>query len=132
MIFVTTITHSRMVRTDLAIEEVALDLRSRAWQVLRDMPLSVIFSAVLSGWQLAFTISVDDVVLTSFTTGPRSTILQLLIWFKVKLGVPRDIDALATITVVVIGVGLALAGYVMIRAERQRDRDMQMAYRGSQ
>ena len=132
MVFVTTIVHSRMVQTDLAIEEAALDLGSRPWQVLRDVTLPVIFPAVLSGWLLAFTISLDDVVITSFTTGPGNTTLPLLIWSKLKLGVTPDINALATITVVVVGVGVALAGYVMNRAERRRHRDMQMAYRGNQ
>ena len=132
MVFVTTIIHSRMVQADLAIEEAALDLGSRPWQVLRDITLPVIFPAILSGWLLAFTISLDDVVITSFTTGPGNTTLPLLIWSKVKLGVTPDINALATITVVVVGIGVALAGFVLNRAERRRDRDMQMAYRGNQ
>ena len=132
MVFVTTIIHSRMVQTDLAIEEAALDLGSRPWQVLRDITLPVIFPAILSGWLLAFTISLDDVVITSFTTGPGNTTLPLLIWSKVKLGVTPDINALATITVVVVGIGVALAGFVLNRAERRRDRDLQMAYRGNQ
>lgn len=132
MVFVTTIIHSRMVQTDLAIEEAALDLGSRPWQVLRDVTLPVISPAILSGWLLAFTISLDDVVITSFTTGPGNTTLPLLIWSKVKLGVTPDINALATITVVVVGIGVALAGFAMNRAERRRDRDMQMAYRSNQ
>ena len=132
MVFVTTIIHSRMVQTDLAIEEAALDLGSRPWQVLRDVTLPVISPAILSGWLLAFTISLDDVVITSFTTGPGNTTLPLLIWSKVKLGVTPDINALATITVVVVGISVAFAGYVMNRAERRRNRDMQMAYRGNQ
>ncbi len=131
MVFVTTIIHSRMVQADLAIEEAALDLGSRPWQVMRDITLPVIFPAILSGWLLAFTISLDDVVITSFTTGPGNTTLPLLIWSKVKLGVTPDINALATITVVVVGVGVALAGWVLNRAERRRDRDMQLAYRGN-
>ena len=132
MVFVTTIIHSRMVQTDLAIEEAALDLGSRPWQVLRDVTLPVISPAILSGWLLAFTISLDDVVITSFTTGPGNTTLPLLIWSKVKLGVTPDINALATITVVVVGISVAFAGYVTNRAERRRNRDMQMAYRGNQ
>lgn len=131
MVFVTTIIHSRMVQADLAIEEAALDLGSRPWQVMRDITLPVIFPAILSGWLLAFTISLDDVVITSFTTGPGNTTLPLLIWSKVKLGVTPDINALATITVVVVGVGVALAGWILNRAEKRRELDMQMAYRGN-
>jgi putrescine transport system permease protein len=132
MVFVTTIIHSRMVQTDQAIEEAALDLGSRPWQVLRDITLPVIFPAIMSGWLLAFTISLDDVVITSFTTGPGNTTLPLLIWSKVKLGVTPDINALATITVVVVGIGVAIAGFILNRAERRRDRDTQMAYRSNQ
>jgi putrescine transport system permease protein len=132
MVFVTTIIHSRMVQSDQAIEEAALDLGSRPWQVLRDITLPVIFPAIMSGWLLAFTISLDDVVITSFTTGPGNTTLPLLIWSKVKLGVTPDINALATITVVVVGIGVAIAGFILNRAERRRDRDIQTAYRSNQ
>jgi putrescine transport system permease protein len=129
MVFVTTIIHSRMVQADQAVEEAALDLGSRPWQVMRDITLPVVSPAILSGWLLAFTISLDDVVITSFTTGPGNTTLPLLIWSKVKLGVAPDVNALATITVLVVGVGVALAGWVMNSTEKRRDRDMQMAYR---
>jgi putrescine transport system permease protein len=131
MVFVTTIVHSRLIRADEAIEEAAMDLGSRPWQVMLDVTLPVIRPAILSGWLLAFTISLDDVVITSFTTGPGNTTLPLLIWSKVKLGVTPDINALATITVVVVGIGVALAGYVMNRAEKRRLADMQLAYRAN-
>lgn len=131
MVFVTTIIHSRMVQSDLAIEEAALDLGARPWQVMRDITLPVISPAILSGWLLAFTISLDDVVITSFTTGPGNTTLLLLIWSKVKLGVTPDINALATTTVTVVGIGVGLAGWLMNRAERRRQRDKQLAYRAN-
>lgn len=131
MVFVTTIVHSRLVQSDRAIEEAAMDLGSRPWQVLRDITLPVISPALLSGWLLAFTISLDDVVITSFTTGPGNTTLPLVIWSKVKLGVTPDVNALATVTVVVVGVGVALAGWVMHRAEVRRQRDMRLAYRSN-
>ncbi len=83
--------------------------------------------AIVSGWLLAFTISLDDVVITNFTTGPGATTLPLLVWSKVKLGVTPDINALATLIVVVVGTGVALAGVLMHRAEKQRERDIQMA-----
>jgi putrescine transport system permease protein len=108
-----------------------MDLGSRPWQVMLDVTLPVIRPAILSGWLLAFTISLDDVVITSFTTGPGNTTLPLLIWSKVKLGVTPDINALATLTVVVVGIGVALAGYVMNRAEKRRLADMQLAYRAN-
>lgn len=106
-----------------------MDLGSRPWQVLRDVTLPVAAPAILSGWLLAFTISLDDVVITSFTTGPGATTLPLLIWSKVKLGVTPDINALATLIVVAVGIGVALAGWILRRAERRRAKDAQMAFR---
>jgi putrescine transport system permease protein len=132
MTFVATIVHSRMVQADQAIEEAAMDLGSRPWQVMKDITLPIISPAILSGWLLAFTISLDDVVITNFTTGPGNTTLPLLIWSKVKLGVTPDINALATITVVIVGIGVALAGWLLNRAEKRRERDMRLAYRANE
>ncbi|MCZ8079878.1 MAG: ABC transporter permease subunit [Rhodobacteraceae bacterium] len=129
MVFVTTVVQARMIQSDRAIEEAAMDLGSRPWQVMWDITLPTIFPAILSGWLLAFTISLDDVVITSFTTGPGNTTLPLLIWSKVKLGVTPDINALATLTVLVVGTGVVIAGVILNRAERQRIRDERMAYR---
>jgi len=131
MVFVTTIIHSRLTEADIAVEEAAMDLGSRPWQVMRDITLPIISPAILSGWLLAFTISLDDVVITSFTTGPGNTTLPLLIWSKVKLGVTPDINALATITVCVVGTGVIVAGILLNRAEKRRDRDAQMAYQSN-
>lgn len=132
MVFVTTIVQARMLQADRAIEEAAMDLGSRPWQVMFDVTLPVIAPAVLSGWLLAFTISLDDVVITSFTTGPGSTTLPLLIWSKVKLGVTPDINALATLTVLVVGIGVALSGWLLNRAERRREAEVRMAYRANE
>ena len=132
MTFVATIVQSRMIQADHAIEEAAMDLGSRPWQVMRDITLPIISPAILSGWLLAFTISLDDVVITNFTTGPGNTTLPLLIWSKVKLGVTPDINALATIIVVLVGIGVLIAGFVLNRAERRRELDMRMAYRANE
>jgi len=132
MTFVATIVHARMVQADQAIEEAAMDLGSRPWQVMWDITLPIISPAILSGWLLAFTISLDDVVITNFTTGPGNTTLPLLIWSKVKLGVTPDINALATITVLLVGIGVATAGFILNRAEKRRDRDARMAYRANE
>jgi putrescine transport system permease protein len=131
MVFVTTIVQARLSQSDRAIEEAAMDLGSRPWQVMWDVTLPTAFPAILSGWLLAFTISLDDVVITSFTTGPGSTTLPLLIWSKVKLGVTPDVNALATITVVVVGIGVALAGWVLNHAEKRRLLDERMAFRSN-
>ncbi|MFM8748153.1 MAG: ABC transporter permease subunit [Aestuariivirga sp.] len=127
MTYVTVVVQSRLSSMDLAIEEAAMDLGARPWQVLRDVTLPVIAPALLSGWLLAFTISLDDVVITSFTTGPGSTTLPILIWSKVRLGVTPDINALATVIITIVTVGVIIATLVMNRAERRRERDIQAA-----
>lgn len=131
MVFVTTIVQARLLQFDRAIEEAAMDLGSRPWQVLFDITLPVISPAILSGWLLAFTISLDDVVITSFTTGPGSTTLPLLIWSKVKLGVTPDINALATLMVLAVGLGVIIAGIIMNRTEARRLADERLAYRAN-
>jgi putrescine transport system permease protein len=127
-VFVTTIVHARMLQADRAIEEAAMDLGSRPWQVMFDITLPVISPAILSGWLLAFTISLDDVVITAFTTGPGSTTLPLLIWSKVKLGVTPDINALATLMVVTVGLGVIAAGIILNRAEKRRLEEERLAF----
>ena len=117
------------VLADVSVEEAAVDLGSKPWQVLRDITPPVISPAFLSGWLLAFTISLDDVVISNFVTGSGNTTLPILIWSKIKLGVTPDINALATITVVVVAIGVTIAGVVLKRADKRRDRVARMAYR---
>ena len=131
MVFVTTIVQARMSQSDRAIEEAAMDLGSRPWQVMFDITLPVISPAILSGWLLAFTISLDDVVISSFVTGPGSTTLPLLVWSKVRLGVTPDINALATLMVLAVGIGVVAAGIIMNRAERRRALEERLAYRNN-
>ncbi|MCU0826193.1 MAG: ABC transporter permease subunit [Tabrizicola sp.] len=131
MVFVTTIVQARMLQADRAIEEAAMDLGSRPWQVMFDVTLPVIFPAILSGWLLAFTISLDDVVISSFVTGPGNTTLPLLVWSKVKLGVTPDINALATLMVVTVGLGVLAAGIILTRAESRRLREERLAFRAN-
>ena len=127
MTYVATIVQARLTSMDMSVEEAAMDLGSKPWQVLKDITLPIISPAILSGWLLAFTISLDDVVITNFTSGPGSTTLPLLIWSKVKLGVTPDINALATIIVCLVGAGVVAAGVILTRTERRRERDIQMA-----
>ncbi len=131
MVFVTTIINARMVQSDRAIEEAAMDLGSRPWQVMFDITLPVISPAILSGWLLAFTISLDDVVITAFTTGPGATTLPLLIWSKVKLGVTPDINALATLMVLTVGIGVMAAGFILNSAEKRRLAEERQAFRNN-
>jgi putrescine transport system permease protein len=123
MTYVATIVQARLSSMDMSVEEAAMDLGSRPWQVLKDVTLPIISPAILSGWLLAFTISLDDVVITAFTTGPGATTLPLLIWSKVKLGVTPDINALATIIVLVVAIGVVTASIIMAKADQSRERD---------
>ena len=127
MTYVAVVVQSRLSSMDVALEEAAMDLGARPWRVLVDVTLPVIAPAILSGWLLAFTISLDDVVITSFTTGPGSTTLPILIWSKVRLGVTPDINALASLIIGVVGLGVVMAAIIMHRAEAQREKDVQMA-----
>ena len=125
--YVTVVVQSRLASMDVALEEAAMDLGARPWRVLTDVTLPVIAPALVAGWLLAFTISLDDVVITSFTGGPGSTTLPILIWSKVRLGVTPDINALATIIILFVGCGVATAAFVLHRAEKRREADEHMA-----
>ena len=127
MTYVTTIVQARLMSMDISVEEAAMDLGSKPWQVLKDITLPIISPAILSGWLLAFTISLDDVVITSFTSGPGYTTLPMLVWSKVRLGVTPDINALASVIVFVVALGVAISAIILTRAERRRERDMHMA-----
>jgi putrescine transport system permease protein len=127
MTYVATIVQARLSSMDLSVEEAAMDLGSRPWQVLKDVTLPIIAPAIVSGWLLAFTISLDDVVISAFTTGPGATTLPLLVWSKVKLGVTPDINALATMIVLTVAMGVLVASIVMAGADRRRERDIQSA-----
>jgi len=130
--YVTTIIQARLSSMDNSIEEAAMDLGSKPWQVLMDVTLPVISPAIMSGWLLAFTVSLDDVVITSFTTGPGYNTLPMVIWSKVKLGVTPDINALGSIIVAIVAFGVAVAAFALTRAERKRERDIQMAIAANQ
>jgi putrescine transport system permease protein len=127
MSYVATIVQSRLSSMDRSVEEAAMDLGSKPAQVLFDVTLPIIAPAIVSGWLLAFTLSLDDVVITNFTNGPGSTTLPIYIFSKVRLGVTPDMNALATIIVTFVGAGVALAGLIMYRTEKRRERDVQMA-----
>jgi putrescine transport system permease protein len=125
--YVAVVVRSRLVAMDQSLEEAAMDLGSKPVQVLFDITLPLIAPAMISGWLLAFTLSLDDVVITNFTNGPGTTTLPIYIWGKIKLGVTPDINALGTLIVAVVAAGVLIAGILMVRAERRRERDIQQA-----
>ena len=125
--YVTVIVQSRLATLDGSLEEAAMDLGARPARVFMLVTLPIIAPALVSGWLLAFTISLDDLVIASFVSGPGSSTLPMVIFSKVRLGVSPDINALATIMVLLVASGVAIAGFVMQRRERNRQRDIQMA-----
>ena len=82
---------------------------------------------MLSGWLLAFTLSLDDLVIASFVTGPGANTLPILIYSRIRLGLRPDINALATIIILVVAIGVALAALIMFRQQKRMQRDLQMA-----
>lgn len=132
MAYVTVIVQSRLATMDDSLEEAAMDLGARPAKVFFLITLPIIAPALLSGWLLAFTISLDDLVIASFVAGPGSSTLPMVIFSKVRLGVSPDINALASIMVLLVTIGVVVAGFLMSRQEKARQRDMQMAIAANQ
>jgi len=126
--YVAVIVQSRLVSLDESIEEAAMDLGARPLTVFFWITLPIISPAVIAGWLLSFTLSLDTLVITSFVSGPGSTTLPVYIFSKVKLGVTPEINALATIIVVIVTTGVIIAGGLLVRHERKRRRDEQLAF----
>ncbi len=132
MAYVTVIVQSRLATFDESLEEAAMDLGAHPTKVFFVITLPIILPAILSGWLLSFTLSWDDLVISSFVSGPGATTLPMLIFSKVKLGVNPEINALATVLVAIVSVGVIFAALWMRRQERIRNRDMQMAIASNQ
>ena len=113
--FVAVVVRSRLASMDESLEEAAMDLGGRPLRVLFDVTLPLIAPAILSGWLLAFTLSLDDLVISSFVSGPGSTTLPMLIFSKVRLGVTPDVNALATIVIGLVAVGVGIAAWILRR-----------------
>ena len=125
--YVAVIVQSRLVGVDESLEEAAQDLGAKPYRVLFDVTIPLIAPALVAGWLLAFTLSLDDLVIASFVSGPGANTLPMLIYSRVKLGLKPDVNALATIIIVIVTIGVVIAGYILSRQEKQRMLDMQMA-----
>lgn len=118
MAYVAVIVQSRLLSMDESLEEAAMDLGGRPLRVVFDITLPLIAPAMIAGWLLAFTLSLDDLVIASFVSGPGSSTLPMVIFSKVKLGVSPDINALATLIIVTISLGVLTAWLATRRAAR--------------
>ena len=106
-----------------------MSLGAPPFKVFTAITLPIIMPAVASGWLLAFTLSLDDLVISSFVAGPGATTLPMKVFSSVRLGVSPKINALATIVVLFVSVCAAGAGILMFRAERRRKFEIQAAMR---
>jgi putrescine transport system permease protein len=127
MSYVTVIVQSRLSSLDESLEEAAMDLGARPWRVFVAITLPMIAPAMISGWLLAFTLSLDDLVLASFTAGPATNTLPMMIFSTVRRGATPEINALATIMVGIVTVCVVIAGLSHARHETRRQRDAQLA-----
>ena len=130
MCYVSVVVSSRLVTFDRSLEEAALDLGCSVFQAFRLVTLPIIAPAVISGWLLAFTLSLDDLVIASFTSGPSSTTLPIKIWSAVRLGVSPEINALSTIMIAIVAVGVITASLVTKRATLRQQAEERAAIKG--
>jgi putrescine transport system permease protein len=130
MAFVAVVVSSRLTTFDRSLEEAALDLGASPFDAFRLVTLPIIAPAVISGWLLAFTLSLDDLVIASFTAGPSATTLPIKIWSAVRLGVSPEINALSTIMIGIVAVAVIGASLVTKRAALRREADERAAVQG--
>ena len=117
MAYVAVVVRSRLAGMDESLEEAAMDLGGRPLAVFFDITVPMLLPALVSGWLLAFTLSLDDLVISSFVSGPGATTLPMLIFAKVRLGVTPDINAIATIIITLVAVGVVTAALLTRRRE---------------
>jgi len=115
--FVTVVVQSRLLSFDTSLEEAAMNLGCPPWKTFLVVTLRIIAPAIASGWMLAFTLSLDDLVIASFTTGPGATTLPIRIYSAIRLGVKPEINAICTIMIAVVAVGVVAATLVSKRRE---------------
>lgn len=131
MAYATVVVQARLSELNPQLEEAALDLGARPHQVFLLVTLPMIAQALLSAWLLTFTLSLDDVVLSAFLSGPGSTTMPLVIFSRARLGMSPSINAVATLIIVTVSIGVIVASYLIARAERRRSQDIAAAQRGA-
>jgi putrescine transport system permease protein len=122
MCFVTVIVQSRLVGFDRSLEEAALDLGCPPFKTFLTITLPLIAPAIAAGWMLAFVLSLDDLVIASFTTGPGATTLPIRIYSEVRLGVKPEINAVCTIMIAIVALGTVASSMIVKRGVMRRER----------
>jgi putrescine transport system permease protein len=131
MAYAAVIVQARLQDLNPQLEEAAMDLGARPWQVFSLVTLPMISQALMSAWLLTFTLSLDDVVLSAFLSGPGATTMPLVIFSRARLGLNPSVNAVATLIVGVVSVGVIAASYVIARRERIRASEMAAAARAT-
>lgn len=120
MAYVAVIVQAQLASMDESLEEAAMDLGGRPMQVAFDITLPLIAPSMISGWLLAFTLSLDDLVIASFTSGAGASTLPMVIFSKIKLGVTPDINALASIIIGTVTIGIMIASWIILRNDEKK------------
>lgn len=121
MCFVAVVVQSRLVTFDMSLEEAAMDLGCPPWKTFLSITLPLIWPAIAAGWMLAFTLSLDDLIIASFTTGPGATTLPIRIYSQVRLGVKPEINAICTVLIAVVALGLIVASLLTKRSRLKQE-----------
>jgi len=129
--YVAIIVQSRVRELNRSLEEAAMDLGARPLKVFCVITLPLISQALVSGWLLSFTLSLDDLVLTAFLSGPGSTTLPMVVFSRVRLGLNPEMNALATLFILVVSVGVVAGNLYMRSVQRKREREMQLAFKAA-
>lgn len=127
--YATVVVQARLQDLNPQLEEAAMDLGARPLQVFVLVTLPMIAQSLMSAWLLTFTLSLDDVVLSAFLSGPGATTMPLVIFSRARLGLSPSINAVATVIILLVSIGVIAASYWIARNERQRSRDLAAAQR---
>lgn len=127
--YATVVIQARLRDLNPQLEEAAMDLGARPSQLFFLVTLPMIAQSMVSAWLLTFTLSLDDVVLSAFLSGPGSTTMPLVIFSRARLGLNPSVNAMATVIIVIVSIGVILASYLIARAERRRSLELAAAAR---
>ena len=129
MSYATVVVKARLQTLNPQLEEAAMDLGARPWQVFTLVTLPMIAQSLLSAWLLTFSLSLDDVVVSAFLSGPGATTMPLVIFSRARLGLDPSVNAVASVIIFTVAVGVTLASIWVARAERRRAAEISAAYR---
>ena len=132
MAYITVVIRARLAELDQSLEEAAMDLGARPMKIFFVITLPLIAPAIVSGFLLGITLSLDDLVITSFLSGPGSSTLPQVIFSKIRLGLDPRMNVLATIMIAIVGTLVLLMNYIMMRQATKREREMASAYKAEQ